>query len=124
MDLLKGELGSSGKMCVTSTLNGNQVTCIEDERITCIKEEEDQESMKIPEIKMEPKNCFGFVEGETCSYSETCVMLVELKKSILKLKKAIDMKDEIPEAITFALIKTELEHDKCYIYSKLLHEDE
>jgi len=72
MDLLKGELGSSGKTCVTSTLNGNQVTGIEDDRITYIKEEEEQEPMTSPEIKMESKNCFGFVEGETCSYSETC----------------------------------------------------
>jgi len=69
MHLLKGGLGSSGKTCVTSTLNGNKVAGIEDERI---KEEEDQEPMTIPEIKMEPKNCFGFVEGETFSRSDTC----------------------------------------------------
>ena len=54
MDLLKGELGSSSKRCVTSTLDGNQVTGVEAEWVTDIKEEEDQEPMTIPEIKTEP----------------------------------------------------------------------
>ena len=47
------------------------MTGIEDERVTYIKEEEDQEPTTILEIKIEPKNCLCFVEGETCSYSET-----------------------------------------------------
>ena len=55
MDLLKSELGSSSKTCVTSTLDGNQVTGIEAVWITDIKEEEDQEPTTIPEIKTEPK---------------------------------------------------------------------
>jgi hypothetical protein len=55
MDLLKGELGSSSKPCVTSTLDGNQVTGIEADWVTDIKEEEeDQEQITIPEIKTEP----------------------------------------------------------------------
>ena len=40
MDLLKGELGSSSKTCITSTV---------------IKEEEDQEPTTIPIIKTEPE---------------------------------------------------------------------
>jgi hypothetical protein len=32
----------------------------EDERVTYVKEEEDQEPMTIPEIKMEPKNWLLF----------------------------------------------------------------
>jgi len=55
MDLLKSELGSSSKTCVTSTLDGNQVTGIEAVWITDIKKEEDQEPITIPEIKTEPK---------------------------------------------------------------------
>jgi hypothetical protein len=54
MDLLKGELGSSSKRCVISTLDGNQVTCIEAETVSHIAEEEDQVPMTIPEIKAEP----------------------------------------------------------------------
>jgi len=55
VDLLEGEVGSSGKTCVTSTLDGNQVTDIEAVWVTDIKKEEDEESVTIPEIKTEPK---------------------------------------------------------------------
>jgi hypothetical protein len=55
MDLLKGELGSSSKTCVTSKRDGNPVTGVEAEWVTNIKEEEDQEPMTIREIKTEPK---------------------------------------------------------------------
>ena len=55
IDLLEGELGSSSKTCVTSTLDENQVTGIEAVWVTDIKKEEDEESMTIPEIKTEPK---------------------------------------------------------------------
>ena len=55
MDLLEGELGSSSKTCVTSTLDGNRVTGIEAVWVTEIKEEEDQEQTTIAEIKTEPK---------------------------------------------------------------------
>jgi len=55
MDLLRGELGSSSKTCVTSTVDGNEVTGVEGERICVIKEEENQEAWTIPVIKKEPK---------------------------------------------------------------------
>jgi len=38
-----------------STVGGNRVTGIEAERVSSVREEEDQEPMPIPEIKMEPK---------------------------------------------------------------------
>ena len=52
MDLLKGELGSSSKRCVTSTLDGNQVTGVEAETVSHIAEEEDQEPMTIPVLNL------------------------------------------------------------------------
>ena len=55
MDLLEDELGCSSKTCVTSTLVGNQVTGIEADWVTDIKEEVDQDSTTIPGIKTEPK---------------------------------------------------------------------
>jgi len=55
MNLLEGELGSSNKTHVTSTLVGNQVAGIEADWATEIKAEEDQEPTTILEIKMEPK---------------------------------------------------------------------
>jgi len=64
----------------------------------------------------------GFVEGDTGSISEPCVMCdvdgteevsvnVEyaIKEVIIKVEEAIDIKDEIPEPITFSPIKTEHE---------------
>jgi hypothetical protein len=58
MDLLKGELGSSSETCVTSSLDINEVTGIEGERISVIKVEEDQEGRTIAVIKTEPKVSF------------------------------------------------------------------
>jgi len=55
MDLLKGELGSSRETCVTSSLDINEVTGIEAERVSVIKVEEDQVGRTIPVIKTEPK---------------------------------------------------------------------
>ena len=55
MDLRKGERGSSSNTCVMSTRDENQVTGIEAERVSSVTEEEDQEPMTIPEIKLEPK---------------------------------------------------------------------
>jgi hypothetical protein len=65
------------------------------------------------------------VEGETGSYSETCVTcdvdgteLVSIKveevrdikeEVSIKVEEAIDIKDEIPEATTFSSIKNEHE---------------
>jgi len=71
------------------------------------------------------QNCMGFVEGETGSCSETCVMCdvdeteefgievedtIDIKEEVsIKFEEAIDIKDEIPEAISFPAIKTEHE---------------
>jgi hypothetical protein len=41
MDLRKGKRCSSGDTCVISTLDGNQVTGIEAERVSSVTEEED-----------------------------------------------------------------------------------
>ena len=58
MDLLKGELHSSSVTCVTSSLDVNEVTGIEAERISVVKVEEDQEGRTVPVIKTEPKVSF------------------------------------------------------------------
>ena len=57
------------------------------------------------------QNCMGFVEGETGSCIETCVTCdVDGTEDVsIKVEGAIDMKDEIPEAISFPPIKTEHE---------------
>ena len=55
MDLLQCERGSSSKTCVTSTVNGNEVSSVEAEMVCHITEEEGQEPMAIPEIKTEPR---------------------------------------------------------------------
>ena len=57
MVLRNGERGSFSNRCVTSTVDGNQVTGIEGERVSSVTEEEDQESTTIPEIKTEPTVC-------------------------------------------------------------------
>ena len=51
--LRNGERGSFSDTCVTTTVDGNQVTGIEGERVSTVTEEEDQESTTIPEIKTE-----------------------------------------------------------------------
>jgi hypothetical protein len=55
MGLRKGEHCSPSDTRVISTVDENHVTGIEAERVSSVTEEEDQESMTIPEIKMEPK---------------------------------------------------------------------
>jgi hypothetical protein len=65
MDLLKDELGSSIKTCVTSTVDGNTVASIEADRTSHVAEEEDQEITTIPAIKTEPNECFVFVVSVT-----------------------------------------------------------
>jgi len=71
------------------------------------------------------QNCMGFVEGETGSCSETCLMCdvdgneevsikveeaIDIKEEVsIKVEEAVDIKDEIPEALTFPPIKTEQE---------------
>jgi len=56
-----------------------------------------------------------FVEGETGSCSETCVTsnVVGTEEVSIKVEEAIDIKDEIPEAISFPPIKTEHEVRLC-----------
>jgi hypothetical protein len=49
MDIVKAELSSS------SWTGGNEVIGVEAERVTDIKEEEDQEATTVPFIKTEPK---------------------------------------------------------------------
>jgi hypothetical protein len=53
MDLLKGELGSSNEACVTSTVDGNEVTGKGAERVLDMTEVNDKPST-IPVIKTEP----------------------------------------------------------------------
>ena len=54
MDLLKGELGSTSDACVTTSLDTNQLTGMEAERVCNIKEEDIEEPATIPLIKTEP----------------------------------------------------------------------
>ena len=66
MDLLKGELGSSNKTCVTATLDGNTETSIECEMFSHVTEEE---ATKIPSIKPEPsESCVPLVSVTQISY--------------------------------------------------------
>jgi len=71
------------------------------------------------------QNFMSSVEGETGSYSETCVMCDvdgieeviikiedarDIKEEVsIKVEEAIDIKDEIPEATSFSSIMTEHE---------------
>jgi len=50
MDLLNDELGSSNELCVTSTLDGNEVIGIEVEGLSGVSEVADQETTTIPPI--------------------------------------------------------------------------
>jgi hypothetical protein len=54
MNLVKGELGSSNKTCVTSPLDGNTVSSMEAEMVSHVTEDEDEEPRTIPVIKTEP----------------------------------------------------------------------
>jgi len=68
MDLLNGEHGSSNTSCVTSTLDGNEVTSIEAERVSHTTAEEDQETT-IPTINTEPNvSCMPAVSVRHISY--------------------------------------------------------
>ena len=57
------------------------------------------------------QNCTCLVEGETGSCKETCVMCdVDRSEEVsIKIEEAIDIKDEITEAIIFPSIRTEHE---------------
>ena len=54
MDLLKGELGSSNKSCVTATLDVKTEASIECEMVSHVTGEE---ATTIPSIKTEPSEC-------------------------------------------------------------------
>ena len=69
MDLLKGELGSCNKTCVTSTVDGNTVASIEAERVSSVTEEEDQEPMAILAMKTKRnESCVPVVSVTQISY--------------------------------------------------------
>jgi len=97
MDLQQCELGSSSKTCVMSTLDGNQVTGVQAETVTVIKEEEDQEQTTIPKIKTEPNvsvvpvvSVWTFIIGciQNCLPVYLCVLVKQkfnLRKWILKI---------------------------------------
>jgi len=57
------------------------------------------------------QNFMFFVEGATGACSETGVKCdVDVTEEVsIKVEEAIDIKDEVPEAITFSPIKTECE---------------
>ena len=57
------------------------------------------------------QNCMCFVEGGTGSCSETCVECDGggTEEVSIKVEDDIDVKDEMPEAISFPPIKTENE---------------
>ena len=86
MDLLKGELGSSNKTCVTSTLDGNTVASIEAEMASHVTGEEDQEQTTIPVIKMVP--------------NESCVPVVSVTQICYRLYR------ELPAHISLCPCKT------------------
>jgi hypothetical protein len=74
MDLLKGELGSCTETCVTSTVDGNEVTDVEAERVCVIKKEEDKEPTTIPVIKTEPEvSCVPVVS--VCTFLISCIRI-------------------------------------------------
>jgi hypothetical protein len=83
MDLLKGELGSYSDTCVTSNLGRNEVTGVAAERVSDIKED-DQEPTTIPEIKAEPKvNCMPVVSVTHVSYRLYPELTVLVKKNLI-----------------------------------------
>ena len=57
------------------------------------------------------QNWMGYVDGETGSYSETCVTfdVDGSEESSIAVEEAIDIKDEIPEAMSVPSIKCEHE---------------
>jgi len=66
MDLLKGELGSSNKTCVTATFESNTVANIECEMVSHVTEEE---ATTIPSTKTEPsESCVPVVSVTQISY--------------------------------------------------------
>ena len=72
MDLLKGELGSTSDACVTTSLDTNQLTGMEAERVCNIKEEGIEEPATVAVIKTEPS-----VSGVSvlCIFHMGCVQI-------------------------------------------------
>jgi hypothetical protein len=87
MDLLKAECGFSTETYGTSTLDRNQVTGTETERVTDIKEEEDQEARTIPVIKTEPK-----VSG--VSVVSVCTFCISCTKNCVNVVQSVNMKQK------------------------------
>jgi riboflavin synthase alpha subunit len=81
------------------------------EGVSDISDVAHQETTTISAIKMEPNNCMDVVEGESASYSGSCVTSVDdgTEEVSIKVEKAIDVKDEIPQAIIFPPVRTEQE---------------
>jgi len=89
MDLLRGELGSTGETCVTSAVNGKEVTGVEAERVSYIKKEKDQEPTTIPEIKTEPKvSCVPVVS--VCTFLIGCIQNCLLLYQCVLVKQHFD----------------------------------
>ena len=61
------------------------------------------------------QNCMGFVEGETGCCVETCVECDDdgTEEVSNEVEEAVDIKNEIPEAILVPTIKTEQEVRLC-----------
>jgi len=64
-DLLKGECGSSSDPCETSTADAIQLTSMEAERVSNIKQEYVEEPATIPVIKTEHNVSFVALVGVT-----------------------------------------------------------
>jgi hypothetical protein len=89
MDLLQGELCSTSETCVTSTVNGKEVTGVETERVSYIKKEEDEEPTTIPEIKTEPKvSCVPVVS--VCTFLIGCIQNCLLLYQCVLVKQHFD----------------------------------
>jgi hypothetical protein len=79
MDLMKGELGPCSEPCAMSTHRGNAFAFVNVECVTDITEEDDQDPMKIPVIKKEPKvSCRSVVSVTFCiSYIQNCLPIYQ-----------------------------------------------
>jgi hypothetical protein len=83
MELVKGELDSYSEISATSSVDRNEVIVKEAERVTNIKEEEDQEPTTIAVIKTEPKaTVVPVVSTFHIGYIQNCLSLLKNIKSI------------------------------------------
>jgi len=92
-----------------------RVDTVKVETDVSIDNEEDVIGMETDAVcepqESEPENCVDLVEGETGSCSEACVTCDGdgTEAVCIKVEDAIDIKDEIPETVSFPPIKTEHE---------------